>query len=79
MYADDTEIFLGSDNPADVSRQLDSDLSAVNDWFTKNNLSLNVSKTKFMVYGTSALRKRFSRLSLAIGGKPLNESITSSI
>ena len=69
MYADDTVIFLGSDKPDYISKRLSSDLNAINDWFTKNHLSLNVSKTKFMIYGTNALKKRFSNLRLDVGGE----------
>ena len=69
MYADDTVLFLSTDNPTDISTKLHSDLTAVNSWLKENHLSLNVSKTKFMVYGTNAIRKRFVGTSLDLDGE----------
>ena len=71
VYGDDTVLFLSTDNPTDISTKLHSDLTAVNSWLKENNLSLNVSKTKFMVYGTNAIRKRFLGTSLDLDGEEI--------
>ena len=68
MYADDTVLFLSTDNPTDIFTKLHPDLTAVTSWLKENHLSLNVSKTKFMVYGTNAIRKRFAGTSLDLDG-----------
>ena len=49
MYADDTVVFFNSDNPDTIKNILNSDLDAINTWFSLNKLTLNISKTKFMV------------------------------
>jgi len=45
-----------------IPKKINSDLDAINTWFYLNQLSLNISKTQFMVYSTNSLAKRFSGL-----------------
>ena len=49
MYADDTTIYCNIDqNVSD--KVINMELSNVSQWLAANNLSLNVAKTKFMVF-----------------------------
>ena len=52
MYADDTTLFA-TIKCTDENRQIEiinADLSKVNEWLLANKMSLNVVKTKFMVF-----------------------------
>ena len=46
QYADDTTIYLISDNRCDLERGLSNDLANVDEWLRKNCLQLNVSQLK---------------------------------
>jgi len=56
--------------PQKISKN--SDLDAINTWFSLNKLSLNISKAKFMVYSTNSLGKRFSDIALNIGSETID-------
>ena len=53
-YADDTTLLCcfdpKKDSLFDFNNKLNSEISKIDDWLTINKLSLNVSKTKFMVF-----------------------------
>ena len=48
MYADDTTLFCNMDNNV-----INNELCKISEWLGANKLSLNISKTKFMVFHTS--------------------------
>jgi hypothetical protein len=52
MYADDTHLLLTSDNVLDIEQNLNQDLESVNKWLIANKLTLNQSKTEFMLIGS---------------------------
>ena len=52
MYADDTTLFCNMDNNVD-EHVINNELCKISEWLGANKLSLNVSKTKFMVFHTS--------------------------
>ena len=49
QYADDTTIYLTSDNRNDLERGLSNVLALVDEWLRRNSLQLNVSKTQMIV------------------------------
>ena len=51
MYADDTTLYCNLSNNAN-ERYLSSELNKNSEWLASNKLSLNVRKTKFMVFHT---------------------------
>jgi hypothetical protein len=60
MYADDTQIYI-SFPPSDSSTslaKLSSTLDSVHAWFTSNRLSLNPSKTEYLIIGTPHQRAK---------------------
>ena len=77
LFADDTSLktFINSKIPNfsinETSNQINIEIQKVHDWLAVNKLSLNVKKTKFMIFCTS--NKNISQLipSLKIGGKPI--------
>ena len=72
MYAGDTVVFFGSDDPDTINYRLSSEFDAINTWFSLNKMSLNISKPKFMVYSTNSLGNRFSDIALNIGGETID-------
>ena len=52
MYADDTTLFCNIDSIPEANRHivLNSELDNINCWLASNKLSLNVSKTKYMIF-----------------------------
>ena len=53
MYADDTAIFYSSKSVADIEVTLTEEIMHVKAWLDSNKLTLNTSKTKTMLFGTS--------------------------
>ena len=51
MFADDTNLFLTGYDITTVEQQLNIELIAINTWFQVNLLSLNVSKSSFVIFG----------------------------
>ena len=53
LYADDTALFFANKDVMTIERVLQEELNSLNNWFHKNGLILNCSKTNVMVFGTS--------------------------
>ena len=72
MYAVDTHISFASNNIETINIVLNVDLPRVEKWLTGNKLTLNASKTEFMLIGS---RQRLSTFhnppSLMIDGAPI--------
>ena len=49
MYADDTNVTFSAATIPDLESQINSDLKYIDRWLKANKVSLNVSKTEFMV------------------------------
>ena len=64
MYADDTSLMYKAKNMCDLQIQLESCLNKVADWFKANKLTLNVDKTKFMIFGTNKMLEKFQDVKL---------------
>ena len=52
MYADDTNITVSANNAADLKTMLNDELSNFNLWLRANKLSLNITKTEYMIIGS---------------------------
>ena len=55
LFADDTNIFLEDNNLSHLIQILNQELIKLEDWFIVNKLSLNVSKTNFMVFSSKKI------------------------
>ena len=51
LFADDTNIFKSGTDIVTLSEQMSNELRKLNVWFNVNKLSLNVSKTHFIIFG----------------------------
>ena len=72
IYADDTTLYgkLGSFK-GDISSEINKELQRVNDWLKINKLSLNISKTKFMIFHKP--RRKITVPKLLINGSTLTQ------
>ena len=57
MYADDTHLTYASNDIDDIDHHFNEDLAKVSEWLVANRLTLNQSKTEFMLIGS---RQRIS-------------------
>ena len=52
MYADDTHLTYAGDNADNIQLHLNQDLENVHNWLRANKLTLNMTKTEFMLIGS---------------------------
>ena len=50
MYADDTTLLCDLNDDNDIETLINDELCKITNWLLANQLSLNVNKTKFMVF-----------------------------
>ena len=50
LFADDTTIFKSSKNIENVYKVMNEDLKVLEDWFNANKLSLNASKSNYILF-----------------------------
>ena len=53
MFADDTSIFLQNKDVKELFDSGNKELQLVNQWLIANRLSVNVSKTKYVLFKTA--------------------------
>ena len=59
LFADDTNIFYSHFSEKQLKATVNLELEKVNSWFKLNKLSLNVSKTKFIIFGNKNVSHDF--------------------
>ena len=57
MYADDTHLTYADNDICSIEASLNQDLSNINRWLIANKLTLNMTKTEFMLIGS---RQKFN-------------------
>ena len=74
MYTDHTHFTFAGREPDLIERNLNHDLSNISDWSVANKLTLNKSKTEFVVIGTwQRLRTLDQSPDLAIDNSPISQ------
>ena len=63
MYADDTTLYCNL-NGVNSEVKINNELSKISEWLSSNKLSLNIKKTKFMVFHTPQRRVNYPVLKL---------------
>lgn len=66
LFADDAASFYVGKNVANISGPMQSDLNILNDYFTQNVLSMNITKTKSIVFKSQNSRTP-TNLQLSLG------------
>ena len=74
MYSDDSNLSFASSSTNNIEVKLNDDLVRVNEWLIANKLTLNSSKTEFMLIGSRQRLSTFQTVpSLSIGDKPIKQ------
>ena len=71
MDADDTTIYFNLEDfdPATIERDINSELEKINVWLKLNKLSLNVKKTKSVIFNRK--QKQIAEITLSINGEDI--------
>ena len=73
MFANDTGIYLSSKSLDTLEINLNQDLESLAQWLFDHKLTLNVSKSKFMVIGSSKKLNSLGEIRLMINDKQLDK------
>ena len=75
IFADDTTIYVTGKNKKDLIFELTNDLICLKEWFDTSKLSLNISKTNYMVFHPKRVRIETvnDEYVLLIGNETINE------
>ena len=71
LFADDTTIFKSSNNIETLYSAMNEDLRILEDWFKANKLSLNASKTNYILFRNKKSEFNYTRCKLMINGKEI--------
>ena len=77
LYADDTVLYYSSKLISELESKLNSDLSHVGEWMIRNQLTLNIKKSKFMLIGSSAKLRKIDSINVFSNGNLLEELVHS--
>ncbi len=72
-FADDTNLMCSDKDPAILRTKMNDDLKSIFEWLCSNRLSLNVSKTEFIIFKPPK-KRLFQRITLTLNGTCLYES-----
>ena len=72
LYADDTVLY-SSGEIADATARITLDLSNFKKWCIQNKLTINVKKTKYVIFGLKSQLKKISGHTLAISDSPIEK------
>ena len=70
LFADDTNLFISGNDLKQLCSQLNIELDKLNVWFMVNKLSLNISKTNFILFSNKFIDK--ANLDIRINGNAIN-------
>ena len=57
MFANDTNLFISNSNIEYLFETMNDQLRKVATWFKANNLSVNISSTKYSLFHSTGIRK----------------------
>jgi hypothetical protein len=55
MYADGSTLHMSATTVTEMTARLNKELQLVSEWVARNRLTLSISKTKSIVFGTKPL------------------------
>ena len=73
LFADDTNVFLSGRNANQLIRIMNGELLNIVDWLDSNKLSLNISKTHFILFRSQGMRKPLINDDLIIKNESINQ------
>ena len=66
LYADDTVLFYSAKSALELQSSLNLDLFYLSNWFTRNRLTLNPSKCKFIIFGSPAKLAKLNEVEVCL-------------
>ena len=69
LFADDTSIFIEGDSIESTIKILNSELTKIATWLTENSLTLNISKSHFMIFRRARIKT--NSINIALGKSAL--------
>ncbi len=69
LFADDTNIFLSHKDPVELEQIINSELILMDTWFKCNKLSLNISKTNYIVFHPNRKQTDINHICPKINGQ----------
>ena len=73
LYADDTVLFISDKSLHNIKSYMSSDLEKLNNWLKLNHLMLSISKSKFMIIGSSQRLNKIDSISFKVDNMDLDE------
>ena len=74
LYADDMALYTGAHSYIELMLNLRLEMSVVTEWLKANKLTLNVQKSKYVIFGTRAKLQGTRDINLDISGQPLERT-----
>ena len=68
LFADDTTFQISSNNIANLYKIANEEIAKASVWFKANKLTLNISKTKYMLFRTKNMKVDFDKVALKLDG-----------
>jgi hypothetical protein len=68
LFADDTNLFYCNKNYEDLMKNVNLELSKLSEWFRANRLSLNISKTNYILFGNRRRCLADTKFNICIDG-----------
>ena len=72
LYADDTTLIKSGSNISQLFEEANIELNKLADWFKANMLTLNTSKTKYILFRHKSLAVNFSNITLKIENETID-------
>ena len=72
LYADDTALYVSSDSYIDMMLTLKVELATVSEWLAANKLTLNIKKTKYVIFGKPRQLQDMPYYNLEINNEPIH-------
>ena len=73
LYADDTVLYISDRDLGSIQSALSDDLNYVSDWLSANRLTLNVNKTKSMLFGTPHMLEESKSIDINFGSEHIEQ------
>jgi hypothetical protein len=74
LFADDTNLFYSHDNLSSLMGLINSELCKLTEWFQSNKLSINTTKSNYIVFKPRQKRQKFD-LKLEINNNEINKAV----
>ena len=73
LYADDTVLFISDKSLHNIKSYMNLDLEKLNNWLKLNHLRVSISKSKFMIIGSSQRPNKIDSISFKVDNMDLDE------